>query len=85
MYHAMNETNKALDAFEKAVSLKPSCPYYSIQRTMIELKSALLREDQTIIRKGLSDLERLAERFPVCADAHATYGAVKFFNNFHLV
>lgn len=72
----MNDTSQALEDFEKAVALKPDCPFYNIQRTMSEFKSAFLREDEMTIRRCVDDLEQLAERFPNCAEAQATYGFV---------
>ena len=72
----IDETNKAIVDFSKAVSLQPNFPVAHVQKLYTDYRAANSIGDHTTINSVLEKFKEATEKFPKCVETWALYAQV---------
>jgi len=72
----IDETNKAIVDFSKAVSLQPNFPVAHVQKLYTDYRAASAIGDHTTINSVLERFKEATEKFPKCVETWALYAQV---------
>lgn len=72
----IDEINKAIVDFNKAVALKPSFAVAYVQKLYTDYRAATTIKDNTTVNKVLGQFEEAVEKFPKCVETYALYAQV---------
>jgi len=72
----IDETNKAIVDFNKAVSLQPNFPVAHVQKLYTDYRAATMIGDHTTINTVLENFKAATEKFPKCVETWALYAQV---------
>jgi len=67
----IDDINKAIVDFNKAVALNPGFPIASAQKLFTEYRAASMIGDNTKIKKVLAEFEEIVAKFPKCVETYA--------------
>ena len=72
----IDETNKAIVDFSRAVSLQPNFPVAHVQKLYTDYRAASSIGDHTTINSVLQKFNEATEKFPKCVETWALYAQV---------
>jgi len=72
----IDETNKAIVDFSRAVSLQPNFPVAHVQKLYTDYRAATTIGDHTSINNVLAKFQEATEKFPKCVETWALYAQV---------
>jgi len=72
----IDDINKAMVDFNKAVALNPTFPVAYAQKLFTDYRAASMIGDSTKIKQVLDDFDKAAENFPKCVETAALYAQV---------
>jgi len=72
----IDEINKAIVDFNKAVALNPGFPVAYVQKLYTDYRAAQSIKDHTTVNKVLGQFEEAVENFPKCVETFALYAQV---------
>ena len=76
MHLLIDETNKAIVDFSKAVSLQPNFPVAHVQKLYTDYRAANSIGDHSTINSVLEKFKEATEKFPKCVETWALYAQV---------
>jgi len=72
----IDEINKAIVDFNKAVALNPGFPVAYVQKLYTDYRAAQTIKDHSTVNQVLAKFEEAVEKFPKCVETYALYAQV---------
>jgi len=72
----IDDINKAIVDFNKAVSINPGFPIASAQKLFTDYRAASMIGDSSKVKKVLGEFEEVVSKFPKCVETYALYAQI---------
>lgn len=72
----LDDTIKAREDFQKAVTLNPNFPIAIVQKCYADYRFALMTQQEEILKSSLEEFKKCTEKFSNCSEAFVLYAQV---------